>query len=300
MRLPALSPGSNHAFAGCRRPAACVTTHGMQPRARLVGVLGCLALLATIALSIQAVTPSAASHGRPAASGPATPPPLADIGGARPEGSAPPTTSPLPERPPDPGLLTGYVWPIPNGRLTQPFGPSPWGSLVVGGKAFHDGIDVATFCGDRIVAAHGGVVLAAGHSFDSYIGWVGDLGPYFARLDTKHLWTTLPLVVVIDDGNGYRSIYAHFSSLVVKPGQKVRAGQRLGLEGRSGNATGCHLHYGLFSPLETATFEENAKTVKQILVPSDEIARIDPLRVLPFRADLEPQYRMLPAAQRRK
>jgi murein DD-endopeptidase MepM/ murein hydrolase activator NlpD len=32
----------------------------------------------------------------------------------------------------------------------------------VEGTTFHDGIDLATFCGDRVVAAHDGIVLAAG------------------------------------------------------------------------------------------------------------------------------------------
>ena len=53
------------------------------------------------------------------------------------------------------------------------------------GEHFHDGIDLATFCGDRIVAAHDGVVLAAGRHFDEEIGWIGDLGPYLRRLDAE-------------------------------------------------------------------------------------------------------------------
>ena len=65
---------------------------------------------------------------------------------------------------------------------------------------------------------------------------------------------TLPIVVVIDDGNGYRSIYAHFGKITVKTGQTVKAGDLLGYEGRTGHASGCHLHYGLFSPFETASF----------------------------------------------
>jgi hypothetical protein len=77
-------------------------------------------------------------------------------------------------------------------------------------------------------------VLAAGRRFDTEIGWVGSLKPYFARLDKKHLWGTLPITVVIDDGNGYRSIYAHFGKVVVKKGQTVKAGQLLGFEGATG------------------------------------------------------------------
>src|SRR6266576_2621074 len=90
--------------------------------------------------------------------------------------------------------LTGYRWPLPRGRLTLPFGPSPWGSRLVDGQPFHDGIDLATMCGDRIVAAHDGVVLAAGRHYDDAIGWVGDLSAYYRRLDAKQLWSPLPIV----------------------------------------------------------------------------------------------------------
>ncbi len=184
---------------------------------------------------------------------------------------------------PDPATLTGYRWPIPNARLTLPFGPSPWGSHLVDGKNFHDGIDLATFCGDRIVAAHAGTVLAAGRHFDSQIGWIGDLGPYTRRLDQKQLWNTLPIVIVVDDGNGYRSMYAHFGKIVVKKGQTIKAGQFLGYEGMTGRASGCHLHYGLFSPQETDQFGIDASVAKRMKLPRLVIARIDPMLVLPDR-----------------
>ena len=125
---------------------------------------------------------------------------------------------------------------------------------MVNGKRFHDGVDLATFCGDRVVAAHAGTVLAAGRHFDPELGWVGSLAAYTKRLDAGHLWSELPILVVIDDGNGYRSMYAHFGRIVVKRGQTVTAGQLLGYEGATGHATGCHLHYGLFSPWEQQTF----------------------------------------------
>jgi hypothetical protein len=179
--------------------------------------------------------------------------------------------------------LDGYQWPLLHARITLPFGPTPWGSRLVEGKQFHDGVDMATFCGDRIVAAHSGVVLAAGRRFDQAIGWVGSLKRYFDRLDAKHLWMTLPIVVVTDDGNGYRSIYAHFEKLAVKAGQTVTAGQLLGYEGRTGRASGCHLHYGLFSPMETARIANEPSVVKRMKVPPFQIARVDPLLVLPSR-----------------
>ena len=206
-----------------------------------------------------------------------TPPPFP------PETAAPPAT-PLPL-----ADLTGYRWPLPRGRLTLPFGPSPWGSRLVKGQPFHDGIDLATVCGDRIVAAHDGSVLAAGRHYDDAIGWVGDLSSYYRRLDAKQLWSTLPIVVIIDDGNGYRSIYAHFSKIVVKVGQQVRAGQLIGYEGRTGRASGCHLHYGLFSTDEPGRFAIEASVVKRMKVPTIEIARVDPLLVLPPRPARSPK-----------
>ena len=182
---------------------------------------------------------------------------------------------------PPPASLVGYVWPIAHPRLTLPFGPTAWGTRLVDGERFHDGVDLATFCGDRIGAAHAGTVLVAGRHYDQFMGWEGDLRPYLRRLDQKHLWLTLPIVIVIDDGNGYRSVYAHFGRVVVKAGQLVRAGQLIGYEGRTGRASGCHLHYDLFSPLERSTMGIRPDVVKRMKVPKAEIARIDPLAILP-------------------
>lgn len=177
--------------------------------------------------------------------------------------------------------LTGYQWPIPAGRISLPFKAIPGGSRIKDGKLFHDGVDMASFCGAPVRAAHDGVVLAAGRRFDEHVGWIGDLRPYFDLLDRKKMWNDLPIVVVIDDGNGYRSIYAHFRDVTVKPGRRVEAGDLIGHEGATGHASGCHVHYGLFSPLETKTFGVRADILKRLQLPKLEIARIDPLLVLP-------------------
>jgi murein DD-endopeptidase MepM/ murein hydrolase activator NlpD len=208
---------------------------------------------------------------------------------ALPTGSA--TTSiPIP----DP-KLKGYVWPLPNGQVTLPFGPSSWGEFFVNGERFHDGVDMATQCGDNVLAAHDGIVLAASREYDVYMGWTSDIAPYYHLLDTKHWWNSLPIVIVINDGNGYRSIYAHEEKVVVKPGQHVKAGQILGWEGQTGNATGCHVHYGLFSPTETATFQLDPAIVAKDLMPPYETARVNPLLVLPFRCDVEEMRTLRPA-----
>jgi murein DD-endopeptidase MepM/ murein hydrolase activator NlpD len=185
-----------------------------------------------------------------------------------------------PEAPPA-SSLTGYQWPISVGRVTLPFKEIPGGEFSRNGKLLHDGVDMASFCGAPVSATHDGVVLAAGRHFDDFIGWVGDLGPYYKRLDANHLWNELPIVVVIDDGNGYRSMYAHFRDVTVKAGQHVQAGDLIGHEGATGHASGCHVHYGLFSPFETNLFGVRADIIRRMKVPTHEIARIDPLLVLP-------------------
>ena len=182
---------------------------------------------------------------------------------------------------PDPGDLRGYRWPLANGRITGPFGPSPFGALLVGGGRFHDGLDIASFCGDIVMAAHDGRVLAAGRRFDPYIGWVGSIVPHTLRMDRLHKWYELPITVIVDDGDGYRAIYAHLNAASVRPGQWVRAGQQIGWEGSTGFATGCHVHFGLFSPLETRRFELRPDVHRRTKYPRFEIARIDPLLVLP-------------------
>lgn len=53
-------------------------------------------------------------------------------------------------------------------------------------------------------------------------------------------------MVMIDHGNGYVTLYGHFSKFLVKVGQKVRRGQELGISGNTGHSTGPHLHFTVF------------------------------------------------------
>ena len=283
---------NDHPLANLPRPLSERERRSRLPRVLALGVVGIVSAgifaAATSSPAGGPLAPVGAVQGavttpKPSDAGPAVPRPTEQpkpAAVATPP--AVPTATPAPT-PIPPALLTGYQWPLPKGRLTLPFGPSPWGSRVVEGELFHDGVDLATFCGDRIVAAHDGTVIAAGRHYDGVMGWVGDLQPYLDRLEKKHLFGTLPIVVVIDDGNGYRSVYAHFGKIKVKKRDTVKAGQLLGWEGATGRASGCHLHYGLFSPLETATFGIDKDVVKRMKVPDKQIARIDPLLVLPER-----------------
>ena len=252
---------------------------GSGADARAAGVVGPTAAASTskpaASPAVASAGPGSEDGGAPAAAA-ATAHLRARIG---PDGL--PVVPAIGSRAADPSTMAGYTWPLRIGRITQPYGPSPFGTLVVGGALFHDGLDLASFCGDHVRAAHDGVVLAAGRRYDDAIGWVGDLAAYDARNDAKKLWYSLPITIVVDDGNGYRSMYAHLNDVVVEVGDRVTAGEFIGFEGNSGNASGCHLHYGLFSPDETATFALRATIVAKMKLPANEIARIDPLRVLP-------------------
>ena len=237
------------------------------------------AAAATTTLPVALATAPSASLG-PHGDGVPGPAPSVAVLPAPSGGEGPGTEEPLPAP-----LLDGYQWPIQNARLTNAFGSGRPSSFSLDGKPFHDGIDIASFCGARITAAHDGVVLGAGRRTHGLMGWVGDLTAFRAKLEAENAWGTQAITVVIDDGNGYRSIYAHLGVATVEKGEAVKAGDLIGWEGASGNATGCHLHYALFSPTEESMLELDPKIAKKNKLPSFEIARIDPLLVLPPLGD---------------
>lgn len=103
-----------------------------------------------------------------------------------------------------------------GGHQTSGFGErhDPFGR----GKGFHAGIDFAANRGDPVMAMASGKVV--------YSGWQRGYGK----------------VVEIDHGLGYRTRYAHNSSLVAKVGQTVRVGEKIAKAGSTGRSTGVHLH----------------------------------------------------------
>jgi murein DD-endopeptidase MepM/ murein hydrolase activator NlpD len=228
-------------------------------------------------LADASLAPSLGPHGDDTSAGgtpakdPATEPPI--------DRSAAPTG------PRDPAQLTGYRWPIRNARITNGFGKGYPGGFVIDGVTAHDGIDVANWCGAPIWAAHDGMVLTAGRHHEGFVGWLDDLTAYRASVDATNAWRSKAIAIVIDDQNGYRSVYVHLAKVNVKAGDVVKAGDLIGWEGETGNATGCHLHYGLFSPDETASWLLDPDTKSVEFLPRGEIARINPLLVLPPLSD---------------
>lgn len=245
------------------------------------------------------------------ASASATPP--AKLTGEGPTPAAKPTDTPAPEMPTpsptpeptpvptptpkvvreisaEPEQLTGYVWPLRNSWITSRFGSRGFGGFVViDGEEAHDGLDLWTGCYGKVRAAHDGTVLYAGRNFDVYLGYEGDAARVYARLEQKGTVKSLPYVVVIDDGNGYRSIYVHLDSYQVEQGEDVKAGDVIGREGNTGYSTGCHLHYGLIR-MDGGWQQVVPSLVEKYEYPPLVRERVDPLRVLPWNDEYAPLH----------
>jgi len=109
------------------------------------------------------------------------------------------------------------LWPV-YGRITSSFGEVRF-SPSSGGTRPHMGIDISAPTGTPIVAPADGVVLSA--SREAEYG----------------------LLICVDHGHGFTTMYGHLKEIRVKPGDRVKTGQLLGTVGTTGNTTGPHLHY---------------------------------------------------------
>ncbi|MEV4658316.1 M23 family metallopeptidase [Micromonospora sp. NPDC049301] len=135
------------------------------------------------------------------------------------------TAKPKPKKTTKP--TPAWVDPMPGAAVTSCYGQR-WGTL-------HAGIDLALPSGTPIRAAAAGTVVQAGDASDGY----GNS-------------------VFVDHGNGYLTHYAHQSRIAVTVGQAVKAGQVIGYEGATGDATGPHLHFevhqGMWNQIDPAPF----------------------------------------------
>ena len=98
---------------------------------------------------------------------------------------------------------------------------SPYGN---DGGRWHPGLDIGILQSLDVRAAADGVVMLAGYmpGYDGY-----------------------GAIVAVALRNGYSTLYAHLSQPLVRPGQRVEAGQRIGIAGCTGWCTGTHLHFEL-------------------------------------------------------
>lgn len=108
-------------------------------------------------------------------------------------------------------MATGTFLRPTRGRVSSPYG-------MRNGR-MHKGLDIASGTGTSIKAADGGKVV--------YVGYRGAYGK----------------LVEIDHENGYKTRYAHNSSISVKVGDRVYKGQEISKMGSTGRSTGSHLHF---------------------------------------------------------
>jgi murein DD-endopeptidase MepM/ murein hydrolase activator NlpD len=108
---------------------------------------------------------------------------------------------------------------------------------ISGETTFHHGADLAVYTGTRVAAFADGTVSETGnHSVYGYY-------------------------VKIDHGDGFQTLYAHLSEILVKKGKTVTLGDRIALSGNSGYSTGAHLHFEIrkdgkmLSPFNYVDFE---------------------------------------------
>jgi murein DD-endopeptidase MepM/ murein hydrolase activator NlpD len=155
---------------------------------------------------------------------------------------------------PAPTELTGYRWPLRGARVLTWFGPSKGGFIRTDDGRIHEGIDLASTCEATVTAAHKGTVKAAGRDALGEVGFDANREE-IAALHRKHISRkkrddadakdVLPITVVVDDGNGYRSVYKHLADVAVTPGAKVKAGTVIGRTGQTGGVTRCQVQYEL-------------------------------------------------------
>ena len=104
-----------------------------------------------------------------------------------------------------------FDWPVDEARVSRGFKAA---------RKAHWGIDLANARGTRILSAERGRVIYVGKQFRGY----GNL-------------------VVIEHDEEWATLYAHLDKFLVKEGQQVEQGQPVGLMGRTGRASGVHLHF---------------------------------------------------------
>lgn len=104
------------------------------------------------------------------------------------------------------------MWPVRGGKISQKF---------KNGRKKHDGIDITGKKNTPILAAESGKVIYAGKGFTGYG----------------------KLIIIEHRGDTWASFYGHLNGFKVREGQKVYKGQQIGYMGRTGRASGVHLHF---------------------------------------------------------
>jgi len=113
-----------------------------------------------------------------------------------------------------------FIYPVHSKHLTSGFGMRK--DPISGELNFHTGIDLRANSGSTVMASMEGVVSVINENW----------------LYGKH--------IIMSHPNGYKTLYAHLSSISVKQGDKVAQGRKIGEAGNTGYSTGAHLHFTIY------------------------------------------------------
>lgn len=198
--------------------------------------------------------------------------------------AAPALAAPLPiPEPVGPRVVDPYPPQMPPAGVSAPYAPGAAGFLTLPYVGDHFVSSVFDHCSpnyaaDGVICRFDGTVAYAGNGrspdfglgysstnggktwlfYDGHDGW--DLGLYYepvlAAADgvvTYSGWAnpgchtcSSGLSIRIDHGNGFDTYYGHLWKLQAGVGQIVRRGQVIGISGKTGNAAGEHLHFGVY------------------------------------------------------
>lgn len=117
--------------------------------------------------------------------------------------------------------LPSWSAPLDSARVSSFYGARS--KPLASSNAFHRGVDFAAKRGTPVLASAAGKVVESTALYDGQ--------PKYGQ------------VIMIDHGDGLRSMYAHLDRRSVRVGDRVAAGQAIGLSGATGRVTGPHLHF---------------------------------------------------------
>lgn len=146
--------------------------------------------------------------------------------------------------------------------VTQYFGYTPFAASGAYSGKGHNGIDFRALVGTPVVATEDGTIAV-----------IGDTDVECPRASYGK-W------ILLKHGNNLSSIYGHLSHINVVGGQTVRRGEQIGLSGRSGYATGPHLHLtvAITQAVQVSSFPANTcgkrRNITLPVVGSDPVSGI--------------------------
>jgi murein DD-endopeptidase MepM/ murein hydrolase activator NlpD len=148
----------------------------------------------------------------------------------------------------------GYFdYPVGSVRITQKYGMTSYAKAGAYGGKPHNGIDFGISYGNIYAAGSGKVIGSGNNGKYAYGQWLA-----------------------IDHGDGLVTLYGHLSKKLVGKGDKVKKGDKIAVSGNTGNSTGPHLHFSVFSSKSFETVE--SKYVDGLMIPIG--ASVNPMRYL--------------------